>query len=112
YAVWLDLEAVRGKEPGRYCHFNWDDESFRIRDYIGGRIFHPPLPRGRKVAEEGLMSVELPLSALAVWEASRGRVQCLGRYGLSFPVTDRDRWTQVLRVMSEVARLWADAERL
>jgi hypothetical protein len=38
YALWLDLEAICGKEPGHYCHFNWDDESFRIRDYIGRRI--------------------------------------------------------------------------
>jgi hypothetical protein len=74
YAVWLNLPAVVGDGPGRYCHFYWTGESYRARDFIGGRIFHPP---GSSASKEGLTPVELPLTALGVWQAARGRVQCL-----------------------------------
>jgi hypothetical protein len=102
FAVWLDLQKFGGG-PGHYCHFNWDGEAYRIRDFIGGRIYHPP---GRRVTESGLTAVEIPLTALAIWQASRGRVQCLSQYGLAFPVTERERWCQVLRLLSEVANQW------
>jgi hypothetical protein len=104
YAVWLDLREFGGG-TGHYCHFNWDDEALRIRDFIECRIYHP---RGRTVRETGLTAVEIPMTALAVWQASRGRIPCLTRYGLSFPVTERDRWVQVLRLMSEVVSQWQE----
>jgi hypothetical protein len=112
YAVWLNLPAVVGDGPGRYCHFYWTGESYRARDFIGGRIFHPP---GSSASKEGLTPVELPLTALEVWQAARGRVQCLEGYGLQFAVVDREgdgevgkplKWKKILSLMTEVARQW------
>ena len=82
FAVRSDLEAVRGGDTGRYCHFSFGDEAYRIRDFIAGRNFHPP---GKKVSEPGLTAAELPMTALAASRASRGRVRDLGKHGLRFP---------------------------
>jgi len=107
YAVWLDLEDVCGNGPGRYCHFHWTGDSYRIRDFIGGRIFHPP---GARVNEQNLQAVQLNKTAFEVWQASKGRVQCLNRYGLEFPVVERERWKQVLQLMSEVAKQFGSSK--
>jgi hypothetical protein len=52
---------------------------------------------------------ELRMPAVAVWQASSRRVQCLSRFGLDFPVREMDRWVQVMRLMTEVSARWQGA---
>jgi hypothetical protein len=103
FVVWLDDPRIIETPPGRYCHFNWDDGSYRVRDFLGHRILHTDVPEG------GLIAFPLEMSALEVWNASEGRIQCLNRFGLDFPVTEADRWHRVLSLLTESARQWRTA---
>ena len=108
YAIWLDLESICHGQPGHYCHFSSKGgESFRVRDFLGGRIFYPPGIVQATVA--GLVPTVLPMTALAIWQASRGRVHCVKDLGLSFPVTKSEEWKRALRLMTEVARQFSGA---
>jgi hypothetical protein len=104
FVVWLDDPRIIETPPGRYCHFNWDDGSYRVRDFLGHRILHPA---GLQVNGQGLIAVPLEMSALDVWNASKGPIQCLDRFGLGhLTVEDADRWREVLELLTESARLW------
>ena len=98
FVMWLDHPAFRG--PCRYVHFYWDDESWRVRDYIGGKVFHPP---GKEATDKGLTAVVATATSLEVWSAGRGQVQSLKRFGLNFPIDRRDEWTRVLSLLSRAA---------
>jgi hypothetical protein len=106
FVVWLDHPMIIQGPSGRYCHFNWDNEAYRVRDYLGGRILHTP---GRNINGAGLEAAPLNMSALEVWNSSKGRIQCLKRFGLDFPVTEGDRWHRVLSLLTESARQWRSA---
>jgi hypothetical protein len=69
--IWLDLDAICQDGAGRYCHFFWTGESYRVRDYIGGKIFYPP---DRHESGGVLTPVQINMTALQVWQAGKGAV--------------------------------------
>lgn len=103
FVIWLNFPTIVGDGPGRYYHFNWDGESWRVRDYIGGQIMHPP---DRQVADRELRPVALDLTALQIWNQGEGRIHCRACFGLSFAVTKMDDWRNALALLTETARLW------
>ncbi len=101
FVVWLDHTAFSG--PRRYVHFNWDGESWRVRDFLGGKIFHPP---GAKPTDKGMVAAVAAVTALEIWKASRGQIQSLKQYGLNFPITAQEEWQQVLALLTRGAEAW------
>lgn len=101
YVIWTAAPDIVGEGgAGRFCHFSYDGESYRVRDYIGGNIFHPS---GRRVTDKLWHVIELKLSAAQIWNASKAQLRCTTERGLYFPVTDRDAWRQMLMLLTEVA---------
>lgn len=102
FVVWLDSASIGGGS-GRYCHFNWVGEGYRVRDYLESRILHPA---GQTIADLELEPVALEMTALQLWQASRAPIQCLKRYGLDFGVGETERWVKVLTLLTEAAQQW------
>ena len=101
FVILSDDHRLTCGEPGRFFHFNWYNEGWRVRDYLGGRILHPP---GARVGNEGLSLILLDMTALQVWNASTVRIHSVARFGLGFGTDETDRWRRVLMLMTEVAR--------
>jgi hypothetical protein len=101
FVVYLDDPRFTAGGPGRFFHFNWDKEGYRIRDYIGGRILHP---LGSTPGNAKLTPVPMDMSVLEIWNASKVRVHSVRRYGLGFKTSEMDRWREVLSLLTESAR--------
>jgi hypothetical protein len=101
FIAWFDHPAICQGQPGRYCHINWDGDTFRVRDYIGGKIYHPP----GKTGGGGLTPAPLDLTIHDLWQAGKGPVQCLNRYGLNLSVDkdNQERWRKILTLVTQVA---------
>ena len=65
-------------------------------------MFHPP----GKVDAEGMAAKEISASALEMWIASLGQIQCLTKYGLGFRITEQEKWRQTLELLSRVVEVW------
>jgi hypothetical protein len=101
YVILSDDPQLAGVELGRFFHFSWYKDGWRVRDYLGGRILHPPYSQ---VGKEGLTPVSLQMSPLEVWNASRVRIHSVAEYGLGFATSEQDRWRKVLALLTESAR--------
>jgi len=102
YVIWTDTPEIVGTgEQGRYVHFSYDGNSYRVRDYIGGQISHPAGPR---VTDKQWEVVELTMSASQVWNASGSQIRCTKEYGLYVSVEEREEWRRRLMLLTEVAR--------
>ena len=101
FIAWFDHPAICKGGPGRYCHFNWDGETFRVRDYLGGKIYHPP----GKTGGGGLTPVPLDMTIHDLWQAAKGSVHCLSRYGLNLSVDkdNQERWRKILTLATQIA---------
>lgn len=102
YVIWTDTPEIVGTgEQGRYVHFSYDGNSYRVRDYIGGQISYPAGPR---VTDKQWEVVELTMSASQVWNASGSQIRCTKEYGLYVSVEEREEWGRMLMLLTEVAR--------
>ncbi len=101
FIAWFDHPALCKGGPGRYCHISWDGDTFRVRDYIGGKIHHPP----GKTGGGGLTPVPLDMTIHDLWQAGKGSVQCLSRYGLNLSVDkdNQERWRKILQLATQLA---------
>lgn len=109
FIAWFDHPAICKGEPGRYCHFNWDGDTFRVRDYIGGKIYHPP----GKTGGGGLTPVPLDMTIYDLWQAAKGSVHCLSRYGLNLSVDkdNQERWRKILTLATQIAAVSPGVKR-
>ncbi|WP_422927535.1 hypothetical protein [Singulisphaera sp. PoT] len=101
YVILSDDSRMTGDKPSRFFHFSWDNEGYRIRDYLESRILHPP---DRKPGKESLTPVALGMSALEVWNASNVRIHSVAEFGLGFGKEQKKEWKQVLHLLTESAK--------
>ncbi|MFO0906843.1 MAG: hypothetical protein U0835_00485 [Isosphaeraceae bacterium] len=102
YVIASDASWLTGGNPGRFLHFNWYKEGWRVRDFIGRRMLHPP--KSSAMREKGWEIIEYRTSVLNVWVASTVRIQAVSRHGLDFAITDQERWSKVLGLLTESGR--------
>ena len=100
YVVFSDNPLLTGGGSGRFFHFNWTKDTYRVRDYLRKRILHPT---NRNAGGDGWEGVPIAMSALDIWKASRVRVQCLDRFGLDLDIKQSDRWRAMLSLLTESA---------
>lgn len=92
YVLWVDSPLA--KSP-RFVHFSWENDSYRIRDYVGGRLLHGgSIPR----PEEGFQLEPCPMDRDAVWAAATIRVPAHAE--LFHPVGDFVWWQARLAQMT------------
>jgi hypothetical protein len=101
YVVLSDDPRLTGGGSGRFFHFNWSKEGYRVRDYLGGRILHPADSRPRR---NGLTPVSLDMTALGVWSVCKVRIHSTQDFGLGFDVKKCKEWVCVLSLLTEATR--------
>lgn len=102
YVIASDADWLTGGHPGRFLHFNWYERGYRVRDYLGRRILFPPDSSVRK--EPGWELIEVRQTVLDVWNASTVQIQALSKFGLDFAITEQERWSKVLGLLTEAAK--------
>ncbi len=101
YIIWLDVDDIVDVcGEGRYFHFSYDGESYRLRDYIGGNIFHQP---GVRVTDKVMKAIQLNMKAAEIWKLSKWQIRCTKEYGLYVSVSQYDEWLQRLLLITKVA---------
>jgi tetratricopeptide (TPR) repeat protein len=95
--LWLEFPLVM--PPGHFCHFSWDGDSFRIRDYVLGVVYHQE--DGKLTARDKknwLESRPSPFVRDTIW--NRSAVGITQGEFFTHPIEEYDWWATTLLYMT------------